>query len=326
MGIIEEKLKLLPDSPGSYQMRDSNGEIIYVGKAKNLKNRVRSYFHGVHNAKTTKLVSEIRDFTYIITASEREALVLEINLIKQYNPKYNIQLTDDKTYPYIAITNELHPRIIVTRNKRRKGVARYFGPYPNVYAARQTVDLLNRLYPFRKCNHIPDKTCLYYHMHQCLAPCINKDIDYKNYKNEVASFLNGNANDVINMLKEKMQDASDNLQFELAGEYRDQIKSVEYTISKQKIAINDLTSRDYIAIYEDDDEISLNIIVTRLGNIISNHQSIFTKYDDKEEIVASYLQQFYDSTTKPKEVAIIGAIIDGLDEITEALVIEPRWS
>ena len=324
MGIIEEKLKLLPDSPGSYQMRDSNGEIIYVGKAKNLKNRVRSYFHGVHNAKTTKLVSEIRDFTYIITASEREALVLEINLIKQYNPKYNIQLTDDKTYPYIAITNELHPRIIVTRNKRRKGVARYFGPYPNVYAARQTVDLLNRLYPFRKCNHIPDKTCLYYHMHQCLAPCINKDIDYKNYKNEVASFLNGNANDVINMLKEKMQDASDNLQFELAGEYRDQIKSVEYTISKQKIAINDLTSRDYIAIYEDDDEISLNIIVTRLGNIISNHQSIFTKYDAKEEIVASYLQQFYDSTTKPKEVAITGAVIDGLDEITEALVIEPQ--
>ncbi len=324
MGIIEEKLKLLPDSPGSYQMRDKDGEIIYVGKAKNLKNRVRSYFHGVHNAKTTKLVSEIRDFTYIITESEREALVLEINLIKQYNPKYNIQLTDDKTYPYIALTNEEHPRIIVTRTKRRKGVARYFGPYPNVFAARQTVDLLNRLYPFRKCNHIPDKTCLYYHMHQCLAPCINKDIDYKNYRNEVASFLNGNAQEVIDSLKEKMNNASMELQFELAAEYRDQIKSVEYTISKQKIAINDLTSRDYIAIYEDDDEISLNIIVTRLGNIISNHQSIFSKYDAKEEIVSSYLAQFYDQTTKPKEVAIIGIEIENLGDITGAETITPQ--
>ena len=324
MGIIEEKLKLLPDSPGSYQMRDKDGEIIYVGKAKNLKNRVRSYFHGVHNAKTTKLVSEIRDFTYIITESEREALVLEINLIKQYNPKYNIQLTDDKTYPYIALTNEEHPRIIVTRTKRRKGVARYFGPYPNVFAARQTVDLLNRLYTFRKCNHIPDKTCLYYHMHQCLAPCINKDIDYKNYRNEVASFLNGNAQEVIDSLKEKMNNASMELQFELAAEYRDQIKSVEYTISKQKIAINDLTSRDYIAIYEDDDEISLNIIVTRLGNIISNHQSIFSKYDAKEEIVSSYLAQFYDQTTKPKEVAIIGIEIENLGDITGAETITPQ--
>jgi excinuclease ABC subunit C len=157
LGIIEEKLKLLPDSPGSYQMRDGNGTIIYVGKAKNLKNRVRSYFHGAHNAKTTRLVSEIRDFTYIITSSELEAFVLEINLIKEYNPKYNIALTDDKTYPYVALTNELHPRLIVTRNKRKKGEARYFGPYPNVGAARDTVNLLNRLYPLRKCSHIPDK-------------------------------------------------------------------------------------------------------------------------------------------------------------------------
>lgn len=324
MGIIEEKLKLLPDKPGSYQMRDENGTIIYVGKAKNLKNRVRSYFHGAHNAKTTKLVSDIRDFTYIITSSEREALVLEINLIKQYNPKYNIQLTDDKTYPYIAITNEKYPRLIVTRNKRKKGEARYFGPYPNVNAARETVDLLNRIYPFRKCRNIPDKPCLYYHMHQCLAPCINKDIDYKNLKNEVASFLGGNAKEMLEDLNKKMDEASLNLDYEKAIEYRDLIKSIEYTISKQKIAINDLTSRDYIAIYEDLDEVSLNIIITRLGNIISNHQTIFTKYDRKEDLITSYLAQYYNTNEAPKEIAVTGIDIDDISNVCDAEFITPQ--
>ena len=242
MGIIEEKLKLLPDLPGCYQMKDKNKTIIYVGKAKNLKNRVRSYFHGAHNAKTTKLVSEICDFDYVITSSELEAFVLEINMIKEYDPKYNIMLKDDKTYPYIAITNEEHPRLIVTRTKRKKGKARYFGPYPNVYAARQTVDLLNRIYPFRKCLNIGNKECLYYHMKQCLAPCINKGkIDYSEYKNKVAAFLNGDAKEVLASLNSKMQEASTNLEFEKAMEYRDLIASIEHTISKQKISISDLT-------------------------------------------------------------------------------------
>ncbi|MBO5712342.1 MAG: GIY-YIG nuclease family protein, partial [Acholeplasmatales bacterium] len=179
MSRIDDKLKLLPDSPGCYQMLDENGVIIYVGKAKNLKNRVRSYFHGAHNAKTTALVSEIRDFNYVITKSELEALVLEINMIKEYDPKYNIMLTDDKTYPYIALTNESHPRLIVTRSQRKKNLAKYYGPYPNVKAARATVDLLNRIYPLRKCYNIPKKECLYYHMNQCLGPCIiNEKIDY----------------------------------------------------------------------------------------------------------------------------------------------------
>ena len=213
--IIEEKLKLLPDKPGSYQMRDKNGDIIYVGKAKNLKNRVRSYFHGAHNAKTTMLVSNISDFSYVICESEFEALVLEINLIKEYNPKFNISLTDDKTYPYIAITNENHPRLIVTRDKRKKGSARYFGPYPNVSAARATVDMLNRIYPFRKCKNIPNKECLYYHMNLCMAPCINKnlDFDYTEYKNEVSRFLNGNTDKILNELNKKMEIASNNLEF-----------------------------------------------------------------------------------------------------------------
>ncbi len=305
--LIEEKLKLLPDSPGSYQMLDKNGVIIYVGKAKNLKNRVRSYFHGAHNAKTTKLVSEICDFNYIITASELESLVLEINLIKEYNPKYNIMLTDDKTYPYIALTNEKDPRLIVTREKRKRGVAKYFGPYPNVRAARQTVTLLNRLYPFRKCYKIPKKECLYYSMGQCLGPCINNvDIDYSIYKSKITTFLNGDAKEILDELNEKMENASMNLEFEKAIEYRELINSIKETVSRQKITINDLTSRDYVAIYENDGDISINIIITRLGSVVQNHQTIIYCYSDVEDDVISYLAQFYDLNEKPDEMVISG--------------------
>ncbi len=315
MGIIEEKLKLLPDKPGSYQMLDKNGTIIYVGKAKNLKNRVRSYFHGVHNAKTTKLVSEICDFNYVITSSELEAFVLEINMIKEYDPKYNISLTDDKTYPYVALTNEVHPRLIVTRNKRKKGFARYFGPYPNVKAARNTVDLLNRIYPLRKCYNIPNKECLYYHMHQCLAPCINSgNFDYTEYKNKIASFLNGNCDDVIKSLTEEMNEASLNMEFERAIEYRDLIESIKQTIAKQKISINDLTSRDYIGVYIDNEEISINIIITRLGNIVQNHQTIINLYDNASDEVYNYLLQFYDLNVKPKEICITGIELENIEE------------
>lgn len=310
MSIIEDKLKLLPDLPGCYQMKDSNGKIIYVGKAKNLKNRVRSYFHGAHNAKTTKLVSEIADFDYIITASELEAFVLEINMIKEYDPKYNIMLTDDKTYPYIAITNEAHPRLIVTRNKRKKGEARYFGPYPNVRAARSTVDLLNRIYPLRKCYKIPSKECLYFHINQCLAPCVNKQkIDYTNYKNKIASFLNGDAKEVLDKLKLDMENASINLEFEKAIEYRDLINSIENTLAKQKISINDLTSRDYIGVYKDENQISIDIIITRLGNIVQNHQTIIDAYDNSDDEIFNYLYQFYELNSKPKEI-----IIDGISD------------
>jgi len=301
------KLKLLPDKPGSYQYKDKDGVIIYVGKAKNLKNRVRSYFHGAHNAKTTKLVSEICDLDYVITESELEAFVLEINLIKEYNPKFNISLTDDKTYPFVALTNELHPRLIVTRNKRKKGFARYFGPYPNVSDARSTVDLLNRLYPLRKCKNIPKKECLYYHMHQCLGPCINKiDFDYTEYKNKIASFLNGDASSILEKIKNDMNEASDNLDFEKAIELRDLSNAIETTIKKQKISINDLTNRDYIAIYLDENQISINIIITRLGSIVQNHQTIIDFFDNPDDEILNYLFQFYELNNKPKEIAIIG--------------------
>ncbi|MCR5349494.1 MAG: excinuclease ABC subunit UvrC [Acholeplasmatales bacterium] len=315
--LIEEKLKLLPDKPGSYQMRDKDGEIIYVGKAKNLKNRVRSYFHGVHNAKTTLLVSNICDFSYVICESELEALVLEINLIKEYNPKFNISLTDDKTYPYIALTNETHPRLLVTRDKRKKGFARYFGPYPNVGAARSTVDLLNRIYPLRKCRIIPNKLCLYYHLGQCLGPCVYKDlnIDYTEYKNNIAKFLNGNSFDVLELLNKKMIEASDKLDFERAIELRDMISNVKDATRRQKISINDLTSRDYVGIYENDGDLSINIIITRLGSIVQNHQTIINSYSDIESDLLSYLIQFYDLNTKPSELCIGGVSIDNIDEL-----------
>ena len=322
--VIEEKLKLLPDSPGSYQMLDKNGKIIYVGKAKNLKNRVRSYFHGAHNAKTTKLVSEICDFNYIITASELEAFVLEINLIKEYDPKYNIMLTDDKTYPYIALTNEKHPRLIVTREKRKKGV-RYFGPYPNVKAARNTATLLNRLYPLRKCYKIPKKECLYYHMGQCLGPCIKDDnIDYTEYKNKITSFLNGDAKDILSELDNKMNEASLNLEFEKAIEYRELIESINQTLSRQKITINDLTSRDYVGIYEDDGDISINIIITRLGSIVQNHQTIINCYSDTFDDSISYLIQFYEMNEKPHEIVISGIDNNDIEKYLNIPVIDVK--
>ena len=317
MSIIEEKLKLLPSSPGSYQMLDKNGNIIYVGKAKNLKNRVRSYFHGKHNSKTNLLVSEIADFKYVITSTEQEAFVLEINLIKEYDPKYNILLRDDKTYPYIALTNEKYPRLIVTRNKRKKGYARYFGPYPNVQSARSTCDLLNRLYPLRKCNNIPNKTCLYYSMNMCLAPCINKDLDYSKYKNEISSFLNGNFDNILKELNNKMNEYSNNMEYEKAIEYRNLIDDIKKTTLRQKIAINDLTSRDYIAIYESDDEVSINIIITRLGNIVQNHETILDLYGDLNEVVIPYLQSFYEQNDIPKEICIEGIDVKMLKEIID---------
>lgn len=302
---IEEKLKLLPDSPGSYQMLDKDGVVIYVGKAKNLKNRVRSYFHGSHNAKTTLLVSEIADFRYIICASELEAYILEINLIKKYDPKYNIMLTDDKTYPYIALSNETYPRLFVTRNKKPK-VAKYFGPYPNVKAARSTNDLLNRLYPLRKCYHIPNKPCIYYHMGTCLAPCINKDVDYKEIKAQVASFLNGDVKDILKEIEGKMQEASSNLEFEKAIEYRNLIEDINNTVKKQKITINDLTSRDYIAIYEDEEDISIYIIITRLGSIVGNYQTIISLIEGKEDDALSVIMQYYEINELPHEIAVMG--------------------
>ena len=300
---IKLKLELLPDQPGCYLMKDINGTIIYVGKAKNLKNRVRSYFHGVHNAKTTKLVSEIDNFDYIICASNKESFVLEINLIKQYDPKYNIMLKDDKTYPYIALTNEKNPRLIVTREARKRNFARYFGPYPNVKAARLTCNLLNELFPLRKCRIIPKKECLYYHLKQCLAPCINKDeIDYSNYKKKIIDFLNGKTIDVIKLLEEKMNEASLKLEFEKAMYYRDQINSINSTVDKQKIDLNNNINADYIGTYIKDDNLAIHILMMRNGVIIGNYSSIIPIINDVIETFNSFISQYYELNVVPKEI------------------------
>lgn len=300
---IKLKLELLPDQPGCYLMKDINGTIIYVGKAKNLKNRVRSYFHGVHNAKTTKLVSEIDNFDYIICASNKESFVLEINLIKQYDPKYNIMLKDDKTYPYIALTNEKNPRLIVTREARKRNFARYFGPYPNVKAARLTYNLLNELFPLRKCRIIPKKECLYYHLKQCLAPCINKDeIDYSNYKKKIIDFLNGKTTDVIKLLEEKMNEASLKLEFEKAMYYRDQINSINSTVDKQKIDLNNNINADYIGTYIKDDNLAIHILMMRNGVIIGNYSSIIPIINDVIETFNSFISQYYELNVVPKEI------------------------
>ncbi|EHL2687950.1 excinuclease ABC subunit C, partial [Listeria monocytogenes] len=237
---IQNKLALLPDQPGCYLMKDRQGTIIYVGKAKILKNRVRSYFSGTHDSKTQRLVQEIVDFEYIVTSSNVEALLLEINLIKKHDPRFNIRLKDDKTYPFIKITNERHPRLIITRQvKKDKG--KYFGPYPNVYAANEVKRILDRLYPLRKCSTLPNKVCLYYHLGQCLAPCVF-DVEaskYKEMQDEIVAFLNGGYKTVKNDLMKKMQEAAENMEFEKAGEFRDQINAIETTMEKQKMTMND---------------------------------------------------------------------------------------
>ena len=232
---IRKKLNTLPHCPGSYQYRNIEGEIIYVGKAKDLYNRVRSYFIGAHDFKTTKLVSEIADLEYIITSTEKEALILEINLIKKYVPKYNISLTDDKRYPYIVVTNEANPRILYTRDiKKVKG--KVYGPYPNATSAKEVWDLLNRMYPLRKCRSLPKKECLYYHMGQCLAPCINKikKEEYEEISAKVNSILKGNVHDEIKSFKLKMEQASIDLNFEKAIEYRNIITSLEMLVKDKR--------------------------------------------------------------------------------------------
>ena len=252
---LQDKLALLPDSPGCYIMKDENQNILYVGKAKVLKNRVRSYFHGTHNNKTTRLVSHIRDFEFIVTGSEKEALLLEINLIKKHTPPYNIMFMDDKTYPYIEITKENNFVVRTTRNIKNKK-SEYFGPYPSSQSAYEIVRLINQIFCVRKCRHIPDSPCLYYHMHQCLGPCINEVDPKENEKTrkKIKKFLQGDTKEVMDSLQAKMLDASENLQFEKAQEIYNTIQALEHVIEKQTIDFKDLANRDVFGYYVDDPE------------------------------------------------------------------------
>jgi len=306
MDLLRQKLTLLPEKPGVYLMKDTQEQIIYVGKAKVLKNRVKSYFTGSHNGKTALLVSQIVDFEYILTESEVEALVLECNLIKKYNPKYNILLRDDKTYPYLIITDENHPRILVTRQVK-KGSGKYFGPYPNATSAKEAARLLNRLFPFRKCRHIPSRPCLYYHLEQCLAPCV-KDISKNTYTEmckDVAMFLKGDQTEILNLLTQKMMSASENLQYERAQEYRDLIEDLKRLGEKQNITLNDFIDRDVIGYAKTSDQLCIQVFYLRQGKLLTRDSFIFPYYEDPEEAFSSFVAQFYlDRAVWPQEILL----------------------
>ncbi|MEZ0480632.1 excinuclease ABC subunit UvrC [Planococcus sp. SSTMD024] len=305
--MMQHKLAVLPDQPGCYLMKDRQGTIIYVGKAKVLKNRVRSYFTGSHDTKTQRLVNEIEDFEYIVTSSDKEALILELTLIKKHDPKYNIRLKDNKTYPYLKITGERHPKLVITRQvKKDKG--KYFGPYPNAYAASETKKLLDRLYPLRKCHTMPDRVCLYYHLGQCLAPCV-KPVEKDTYRemiDGISRFLNGGFREVKQELTEKMSEAAENLEFERAKEYRDQISHIESVMEKQKMAMNDFTNRDVFAYAVDKGWMCVQVFFVRQGKLIEREVSMFPLYRDPEEEFLTFLGQFYEKPDhiKPHEILL----------------------
>lgn len=325
--LIKDKLAILTLNPGCYLMKDAKGQVIYVGKAKRLKNRVKSYFTGSHNGKTARLVREIVDFETIITSSELEALVLEINLIKKYDPKYNIMLTDDKYYPYIKITNETHPRLVTTRKIKKDG-GKYFGPYPNSKAANETIRLLNKLYPLRKCHVIPPKVCLYYHIHQCLGPCefnINTN-EYKPFIDQITRFLKGDYSDVKKDLVKRMEAAAENLEFERAKEYRDLIANIEATVEKQKMALNDFIDRDVFGYSTMEGLICVQVFFIRQGKVIEREVSIFDGIEDTEEAVLTFIGRFYQSNNlKPKEVFIPATLNQELiSQLLDIKVVVPK--
>lgn len=325
---IKQKLTLLPDQPGCYLMKDRQGTIIYVGKAKILKNRVRSYFTGSHDGKTLRLVNEIEDFEYIVTSSNIEALLLELNLIKKYDPKYNIMLKDDKSYPFIKLTAERHPKLIITR-KVKKDRGKYFGPYPNAMAANETKKLLDRIYPLRKCATLPDRVCLYYHLGQCLAPCVNEvsEDQYKQMTDEITRFLNGGYKDIKKELTEKMTAAAEELDFERAKEFRDKIVHIETIMEKQKITMTDFTDRDVFGYAVDKGWMCVQVFFVRQGKLIERDVSMFPIYNEPEEEILTFLGQFYQKANhfKPKEILIQDEIdLNMAGQLLEVKVLQPK--
>ena len=318
--MIKSKLELLPTSPGCYIHKDKNGTIIYVGKAKNLRNRVRSYFRGSHDTKTEALVSEIVDFEFIVTESNIEALLLEINLIKENKPKYNIMLKDDKSYPFIKITNERYPRLIITRQVKKDG-GLYFGPYPDVGAANEIKRLLDRIFPFRKCTNPPSKVCFYYHLGQCMAHtvCHKDEAYFKGMAQEVSDFLKGQDDKIIDELKLKMNTAAQNMEFERAAEYRDLIQAIGTLRTKQRVMAKDLQNRDVFGYYVDKGWMCVQVFFVRQGKLIERDVNLFPYYNDPDEDFLTYVGQFYQEKSHliPNEI-LIPQDID--EEAVKALV------
>lgn len=326
--MLKEKLLLLPNKPGCYLMKDKNGVIIYVGKAKNLKNRVNSYFKSSHTGKTKVLVSNIVDFEYIITNSDLEALLLEINLIKEHNPKYNVLLKDDKSYPYIEITDEKVPRLLIVRpSKLRKKNHKLYGPYPNSTAAKKTIELLNRLYPLRKCKTMGKRECLYYHIGECLGYCCNKidkqEID--SMVSEITRFLKGEDKIVLDKIDAMMESAISKLNFEKAKELNELKEFVNVTLRKQLIDLNDNIDRDIFgyAVYKG--YISIQVLFLRGGKLIERNSSIYPIITDEIEDLTLFISSFYDKNNiKPKEILIPDIIDDALiKDVLNINVIKP---
>ncbi|MGX7059697.1 excinuclease ABC subunit UvrC [Vagococcus humatus] len=326
--VIKNKLALLPDQPGCYLMKDKHGSIIYVGKAKILKNRVRSYFTGSHDTKTEKLVSEIADFEYIVTESNIEALLLEINLIQQNDPKYNIMLKDDKSYPFIKITHEKYPRLLITR-KVKKDKALYFGPYPDVRAANETKKLLDRLYPLRKCKVLPKEVCLYYHMGQCLAPCVfnvERQV-YEEMVEEIKRFLKGEYEPIQQALEEDMRQAAEALEFERAAELRDQVAAIQTVMTKQRMTNTDFVDRDVFGYAVDKGWMCVQVFFVRQGKMIKRDVSIFPFYNEAEEDFLTFIGQFYqeDQHFIPKEVFIPDRVdLTSVEALLNTKVFQPK--
>lgn len=328
MDKIKEKLKLLTTEPGCYLMKNENDQVIYVGKAKNLKRRVSSYFNREHTGKTKALVENIKDFEYIVTATEVESLLLEINLIKKYSPKYNILLKDNKSYPYIEITNDKYPRLIISRPRKIKGhKGKLFGPYPNAYAARKTVQLLNRIYPFRKCHTMDKKVCLYYHIGQCLGYC-EKKIDKQvinNMISEVTSFLKGNYDEVRKKINNLMLEASNSLNFERAIEYKEMLEYIDKVLEKQKISLNDNVTRDVINYYVKNDYISFQVLHLRDGRINMRDKEVFPLIDDVKDTLSYFVMSFYDKNELPKEILVSDSFdVELLQSALETKVLIPQ--
>lgn len=325
---IKNKLAILPDQPGCYLMKDKNGTIIYVGKAKILKNRVRSYFTGSHDTKTERLVSEIVDFEYIVTESNIEALLLEINLIQKNMPRYNIMLKDDKSYPFIKITNEKYPRLLITR-KVVKDKAYYFGPYPDVKAANDTKKLLDRLYPLRKCQTLPKEVCLYYHLKQCLGPCVF-DIPQEEFQKmvgEIKHFLNGGYHEIQKEITLKMEQAAEKLEFEQAAEYRDQLQSIELVMTRQKMTNTDLIDRDVFGYAVDKGWMCVQVFFVRQGKLIERDVSTFPFYNEASEDFLTFIGQFYRENEHfiPKEVLIPKEVDkESVEALVQTQVIQPQ--
>ena len=323
---LQKKLELLPDNPGCYLYKDNIGEIIYVGKAKNLKNRVKSYFTGTHNKKTQTLVSKIEDLEYIIVNSEKEALLLENNLIKKYRPYFNIRLKDDKSYPYLMITKEEHPRLLMTRKYKKNNKNIYFGPYVDIKSAMEVKKILDKIYPLRKCNPVEKRPCMYYQIGECIGPCAKKitSDEYKTQINKIKSFLTGNTKEILEDLNNKMQDHVKNLEFEAAGQIHSYIKSIEVSVQNQVVADSNNIDRDYIGYSFNNDYICIQIFLSRLGNIIERKVEYFNLYDSPDQILYSYLIQYYAMNKLPKEIYIDEVDDNLLSTVVDCKIIIPK--